>query len=128
MDDNSFDQMDKQWAEKLKGLDDRPVSPEILKNFSADVETKIRERERQKWASSPAVGRQVALWAPAFAVILVASIWVLRLPVILNQTSSSPLDITEEIVALKEVGAWTEADDATIGVQDDSALEALEKQ
>jgi len=133
MNDQNFEKLDKEMMKSTQPLREKRVSEGILKGFSASVERRL---EAKKKAGSPSRALSPA-WIPAFAVMLVASVVVLRLP--LNSMSVAPvvqtmdyaqlddaeLDIDAEIEALKALGVWDENDDGLLGTVD-ADMEELE--
>ena len=132
MSKQQFEKMDEQWMKATKDLREKKVSDGILKGFSASVERRILAAEPQ----APKRVRTLA-WVPAMAVLVIASVVVLRTPLLSQPTAivAQKVDyaqlpdtdnIDEEIAALKEVGAWSDADDALLGTGDEAQMEDLE--
>ena len=126
MSEKNFEKMDQEWMKSTKELREKKVSDGILKGFSTSVERRILAKEQ---APKPA---RVLSWVPAMAVLVVAFVVVMRLP---DRQAGTPVDyaqlsemdnIDDEIAALKEVGAWSDADDALLGGDDEALLEELE--
>ena len=133
----SFEKMDQAWMEKLKTERQRKVPWEILKGFSASVEKRILQKQAR-----PSFGLVPSrAWAPVvvpvLAVMVLASVAVLRLPLsdrgaispsgaIQLAQANNTSEVDEEIAALKELGAWTEEDEQALGVGDQSILEDSE--
>ncbi len=131
MNDKDFQKMDEQWMKSAKDLREKKVSDGILKGFSASVERRIISKERSgKRGASPA-------WVPAMAILVIASVVVLRSPML--STPVMPIvktvdyaqlhdtdDVDDEIAALKEIGAWSDEDEALLGETDESGMEDLE--
>ena len=120
MSDQDFEKMDQQWMKSTQELREKKVSDGILKGFSASVERRLAAKEE-----APRRVRALA-WAPALAVMVIASAIALRSPQTVDYAQLPEEDsINEEISALKEVGAWSEADDALLGT-DEETMEDLE--
>ncbi len=131
MNDEQFKKMDDQWMKATKELREKKVSDGILKGFSASVERRIAgETPKTRPVRVPA-------WAPVMAVLVLASLVVLRTPG-LTPPPAAPAqavdyaqlpetnDLDEEIAALKAVGAWSEADEALLGASEEAEIEDLE--
>ena len=129
MSDEYFEKMDEKLMSSMKPLREKEVSEGMLKGFSASVERRILGEQETKKAPrlifSPA-------WAPALAVMVLASLVVLRSPIMpapVSHSASSAehaefkgnkeMNVEEEISALKELGAWSDEDDTLLGAQDD---------
>ena len=115
MDDKKFKEMDRSLMEKTESLREQKISEGMLKGFSASVERRISpaaESERK-----PA-GRLV--WVPTLAVMVLASIAVLRSPVApdheiqLAQAVTQTDDVQEEIAVLNELGVLDEVEDVDL--------------
>ena len=131
MSEKQFEKMDEQWMKSTKDLREKKVSDGILKGFSASVERRI--------ASEPQAPKRARalVWVPAMAVVVIASAVVLRTPTLSQPTAIAPQtvdyaqlpdtdNIDEEIAALKEVGAWNDADDVLLGAGEEADMEDLE--
>ena len=132
MNEQNFEKMDQEWMNATKEIREKKVSEGMLKGFSASVERRILATERptrNAWTASS--------WVPAMAILLLASLVVLRLPSTFKPVApvSQSVEyaqlhdsngVSEEIAALKEVGAWNEADDALFGGGDETIAEDLE--
>ena len=129
MSDKRFEKIDKKLMAAMKPLREQEVSEGMLKGFAASVERKIlgRKEEAKKPGSlfSPA-------WAPALAVMVLASLAVFHSPVVLAPTANTPsssykasmegnkeMNVEEEISTLKELGVWNDEDDASLGSGED---------
>ena len=106
MNDERFKKSDEQMMDVMKTLREKRVSDGILKGFSASVERRILAKEQTGPRPRPAFR---AAWVPVLTVMVLASLVVSRV-----QTGPKLTDIEEEIAALKEVGAWSDDDDAQV--------------
>ncbi len=124
MNDKEFKNLDEAMMKSMKPLRDKKVSEGMLKGFSASVERKIHAGDAP--AAAPA-RRWAPMWVPTLAVMILASVVVLRSPVTTTQPVtflSSPMELaqlvgTEEIQSdmalLKELGELTdEEEDAAV--------------
>lgn len=122
MNEHPFEKMDQEWMGAMKEAREKKISEGILKGFSASVERRILATERKThntWAS-PA-------WIPVMAVLVMASLVVLRVPQTVDYAQLHDSEsVSDEIAALKEVGAWSDADDALLGDGDETVAEDLE--
>ena len=132
MSDPKFDKMDQEMMKSMKPLRDKKISDGMLKGFSASVERRL-ELQNQ-----PAIRRAFApVWVPVLAVMILASVVVLRLPQTptalppvlktvdyaeLNENERE-LDVDDEIAALKELGIWDDNDDSLLGADEVDAQE-----
>ena len=138
MNEKQFEKMDNEWMKATKDVREKKVSDGILKGFSASVERRILGAEsRTSKRPAPAWPAGRLAWVPAMAVLVIASVVVLRSPMMFQPTALIPPtvdyaqlpdteNIDAEIAALKEVGAWNDADDALLGAGDEAEMEALE--
>lgn len=131
MSEKEFEKMDAELMKATEELREKKVSEGMLKGFSASVERRLAGEEPQARPS-----RRLA-WAPVMAVLVIASVIALRSP---NMPQPGPVsavsveyaqlpalgELDEEIAALKEVGAWSDDDDALIGDLEEGELEDLE--
>ncbi len=124
MDDKKFKEMDQSLMKKTEALREQKISEGMLKGFSTSVERRISgsaESERK-----PA-GRLV--WVPALAVMVLASVAVLRSPVTsdqeiqLAQAVTQTDDVQEEIAVLSELGVLDEVEDADLLSDEDALLD-----
>ena len=131
MNEEQFKKMDQQWMKATKDVREKKISDGILKGFSTSVERRILGAE-SRTSKHPALA-----WVPAMAVLVIASVVVLRSPMMFQPTALIPPtvdyaqlpdaeNIDAEIAALKEVGAWSDADDALLGAGDEAEMEDLE--
>ncbi len=133
-----FDQQDKSLMERLKAVREQKVPPAIMKGFSASVEKRIREKQPSLEIQFKPKRSWVRAWVPVMTVLVIGSILVLRLPIGMrgmpvaptNQTvelaQANSNQLTDEIAALTEVGAWTEEDEKSTGLPTENDIEDLE--
>ncbi len=136
MTQGSFEEQDRQMMERLKPARDKKVPQEILKGFSASVEAKIREKQPSLEMRFKPQRTWLPVWAPVFAVLVIGSILVLRMPMSAHDILLTPetvelaqantSQISDEITDLSDVGAWTEEDAKSAGIPSDSDIEELE--
>ena len=136
MTNGSFDKEDEFLMNALKGAREKQVPPAILKNFSASVEQKIREKQPSLEVKFKPKKAWIPVWAPVFAVLIIGSVLVLKLPPGMREMPSSPktielaqantAQITDEITELKELGAWTDEDEKSTGLATENDAEDLE--
>ena len=110
-----FEKMDESLMRRMKDLRERNIPPEILKGFSASVESRIREKQAPVFEARP---RRffMPVWVPAFAVLIVAVGLVFYVPRSsdIQLASADVAEISEEITTLRELGVWTEEDEQTL--------------
>ncbi|GEM_PF-986310 len=144
--EKDFERTDAELMKRLESLRKTPLPPKALDGFSASVEARIREREtvrtrsqREPGTVSWRVRSWAPVWAPAFAVMFLASVVALRsgwqTPSTLNghltvpadavQLASNTVSVADEVAALRELGVWTDEDEAAIG-GDTATLEEIE--
>ncbi len=123
MNDKDFKNLDEAMMKNMAPLRDKKVSDGILKGFSASVERKIRSNDAP--AAAP-VRRFAPVWVPTLAVMILASVVVLRSPVTTTQpvtflSASEELaqsvdseDIQNDMALLKELGELTDEEEATV--------------
>ena len=126
------EKMDQELMRASKELREKEVSEGMLKGFSASVERRILARKQD---GSPKRFLLPAL-VPALAVMMLASLVVLRSPMVSTpqapqsldyaQLDAGQTDIEEDIAALKEIGAWSEEDESVIGATDEAIAQELE--
>ncbi len=121
MNDKDFKQLDDAMMKQMSSLREQKVNEGMLKGFSASVERKIQS---QNTPVLQPVRRWAPVWAPTLAVMILASVVVLKSPM----TSQSPLsglsssielaqlvssdDIQNDVAILKELGELTEEEEA----------------
>ncbi len=120
-----FEKMDEAWMQKLEGARQKRVPDGLLTNFSASVEARLEERAAKKAAAWPSALR-ARVWAPAFAVLLFASLVVMRWPgeggenpalfQPLQMATASAYEIEDEINTLEELGVWSVEDEIAADV------------
>lgn len=122
-----FEKMDSFWMETLKKARLKKVPPKILEGFSASVEARIRERQAKE-APAPAEPKRfrIPVWAPVFAVLIVASVVVLRSGLERPWTPPADSGLSEEIAVMRELGVWGDEDEAAAGINGEAAAEELE--
>lgn len=131
MDDKNFEKMDQDWMKSTKELREKKVSEGMLKGFAVSVERRL---EAQKEVPKPV---RALTWVPAMALLVIAFVLAVPSPRMFFPGFLAPqtLDyaqlqetenLDEEIAALKEVGAWSEADDALLGENAELEIEDLE--
>ena len=138
MENESFEKQDRSLMETLKGVRDKKIPSVMMKNFSVSVEDKIRERQPSLEIQVKPKRSWVPVWAPVFAVLMIGSLLVLRLPMGSREMpltpSSVPVqlaqanvnELSDDIAALRELGAWTDDDEKSAGIGTESELEDLE--
>ena len=129
MKDHDFKKMDENLMDSMKTLREKEVSEGMLKGFSASVERRILAKRQTERAPRAAFSPG---WVPALAVMVLASLVVLRLPSehasSVSQTtehtqlnSSKDTNIEDEIAALKELDVWSDEDESALGMGDEAA-------
>jgi len=132
-----FEKIDPGLMRELTDLRQKKVPAEILKGFSASVERRILANEEEKRSPSATPAKTlVPMWAPALIVLILACTVVLKSPLKVMKTPSlsppettqqvSPSEISDEISALRELGAWTEEDDNAVVPAEENMLAELE--
>lgn len=126
MNSESFEKLDQDFMDRLKSRREKGVPPEMLRDFSASVEAKIREKEAGK-GSMPSGRRWITpVLVPAFAVMLLASVVVFKSPSFhmpspqpyMNMMLTSNADLSDEISALEELGVWGDEDEKILDISD----------
>ena len=135
MTNRSFDQQDRSWIERLKTAREQKVPPVILKGFSASVAARIREKQPSLELKIRQKRSWVPVWAPVFAVLIIGSILVLRLPIGMQGVPLTPKTVelaqantsqlSDEIAALSELGVWTDEDERSVGVPAENDTDEL---
>ncbi len=131
MTNDSFKKMDERWMNDLKLMREKKVPAKMLDGFSASVEARIREvekpQERKNFGFRP---RRffVPVFVPTFAVLIIASMVVLRSPSNPAQLASATtaVELSDEAAVLREVNVWTDEDEAAAGVSTDNSLADIE--
>ena len=125
MTDENFEKLDRDLRENLKPLSETPVPPRLLKGFSASVIRKIEAKAAPEREAGAFRGLERVWLVPTFAVLVLAStvLWrsdfwrsVVSEPTGMIQMASNVSTISEEIDALRDLGAWTEEDDASVEI------------
>ena len=110
----SFENMDEFFRKNLGAARRRPVPPEVLKNFSWEVEMKIRHQLENP--PKPRAARIFSpVWAPVCAVLILSLVLVPHFPQGFHAVY--PVNISEissEIAAMREMGVWTEEDENAV--------------
>ncbi|MBI3307551.1 MAG: hypothetical protein HYZ84_07090 [Candidatus Omnitrophica bacterium] len=134
MNEPFFEEQDRQFMEKLKKIRNQPLPDNLLKDFSTSVEKRIVERQRRKtWMPVAAV-------TAVFVMMALAGIFLVQqfqpaseiIPepeqeIIMKDPAVLPeANLSEELLALEELGVWTEEDEKSVGMALESALNELE--
>ena len=123
MKDDAFKKMDRAWMNRLKSLREKELPHGALKGLSASVEARIREKQATKGLEPRRFKIFIPVLVPSLAVLIIASVIVLRPPSVLRDSlapvgfipfASEPAAISTEIAALRELGMWTEKDEEVI--------------
>lgn len=136
MDHKSFEEQDKSWMDATKTEREKKAPSAIMKGFSASVESKIRQHQPSLEIKLKPRSAWVPVWAPVFAVLVIGSLLVLRMPVGMKDASlpiktielaqANVTQLSDEIAALREIGAWTDEDENSVGAITDAELDDLE--
>lgn len=138
MTNDSFEKMDSHWMHEFQSVREKGVPQGILKGFAASVERRI-ELERPEQGASKTFRRRffMPVFVPTFAVLVISAAIVTRLPlwapspevatpsVELAQAPNAE-ELSTEIAALREIGVWTEEDEAALGVSTEHVLSEIE--
>ncbi len=125
MTDENFEKMDQELKQNLKPLSEVPVPSRLLQGFSASVIRKIQAEGAPQSEPETFRGSKAVWLVPTFAVLVLAStvlwrsdLWrsVVSEPVGMIQMATNVSTISEEIDALRDLGAWTEEDDASVEI------------
>ena len=130
-----FEELDKSLMEKLKDQRDRKVPWEILRGFSASVEQRISAKHGQPAYELKSARRYFGapVWVPVLAVAVLAVVAVIRLPggtvpapgLAVELAPGNGSELASEIAALRDLGVWTEDDEAELSELDLEELEEL---
>ena len=133
MDDKKFKDMDQSMMKKMESVRQQQISEGMLKGFSASVERRITHRSSSQ---TSVVGRgTAAFWAPALAVMVLASVAVLRSPiapsflasekgeVFLAEAVSNSQDLQDDLAVLGELGVLDEYEDIEALAEDEALFE-----
>ena len=117
MDADKFKEMDQSLMKSTQSLREQKISEGLLKGFSASVERRISgPLLRSPKASFE--GRARLVWVPALAVMVLASVAVLRSPVQEIQLAQAVVvsadEVQEDIDILSELGVLDEYEDAEL--------------
>ena len=121
MDDKKFKEMDQSLMKKMEPLREQKVSEGMLKGFSTSVERRLSGPAQ---AERKPAGRLV--WVPMLAVMVMASLVVLRSPVQnvqLAQAVTAADEMQDEIAVLSELGVLDEYEDADLLTGEDALLD-----
>ena len=125
MTEEPFEKMDESLREEFRAFREKKVPSDILIGFSASVAEKIRARAGEKESRRV----RFPIWIPALVPVLgvlALFVWAAVLKpspgmrTVLLPNGSVPIalsvthDLSEEIAALEELGAWTEEDDRSV--------------
>ena len=122
MSQGSFEELDNDFMKQLRTEREKSVAPAILKGFSASVLAKIEQKNKK-----PAGARLIApVLVPAFAMILLASVFALKNPSFqmpsaqpyMDMMLAGTADLSDEISAFEELGVWGDEDQEILGVSD----------
>ena len=122
MDDKDFKKMDEMMMKKMEPLREQKVSDGMLRGFSASVERRLASPAEAS-ERKPA-GRLI--WVPTLAVMLLASVAVLRSPVHEIQLAQAvvPADeLQDDIAVLSELGVLDEYEDNELLAEEDALLD-----
>ena len=126
MKNGSFEKWDDFFMKHLGPKAPKNVPPEVLKDFSWEVEMKIRQS--QAIPVQPR-GRKIfsPVWAPIGAVLILLVVLIPHIPGgFRGPHFMSTSEISTEIAAMREVGVWTEEDEnQVVGVEGLSDIELL---
>lgn len=131
-----FEKQDKSLMDALKDAREKQAPPVIMKNFSASVEAKIREKQPGVEIKFKPKRAWVPVWAPVFAVLVIGLVLVLRSPVgireipasskIIELAQANTAQLSDEVAELRELGAWTDEDEKSSGIISESDMDDLE--
>ena len=132
----SFEKQDKAFMEALKGTREKKVPPMMLKGFSASVEKKIREKQPSLEIQLKPKRVWIPVWVPVLTVLVIGSLLVLRMPYEMKGPDivhhykvvelADASELSDEIAALRELGAWTDEDEKATGIATETDAEDLE--
>ncbi len=115
MDDKKFKEMDQSLMKSTQSLREQKISEGLLKGFSASVERRLSgPLLRSPKASFEGRG---LVWVPTLAVMVLASVAVLRSPVQeieIAQAVVSAEEVQEDLDVLSELGVLDEYEDADL--------------
>jgi len=122
MDDKKFKEMDQSWMKKMEPLREQRISEGMLKGFSTSVERRLAGPA--EIIQRKPVGRFVLV--PTLAVMLLASVAVLRSPVHeiqLAQAVAPADEVQEDIAVLSALGVLDEYGDNELLADEDALLD-----
>lgn len=127
-----FKKIDDEMMKATAPLRDRKLNPKLLEGFAVSVERRIEAGRAAAPKHSP---MSLRAWVPAFAVLVLAVVAVSKIsgpaphavataPSVMELAQNgTEVSLAEEIEALRELGVWTDDDEAAAGV----AAEDLEE-
>ncbi len=131
-----FEKMDEYFMKRLKGARHKNVPEATLRDFSRAVRENILKKEEKKTVKLPRLRFFAPVWVPTFAVLVIASLVIFRIPFADRQLAGLPghavslgsgiSDIAEEIAVLRELGVWTDKDESEIDPSMGESLDVLE--
>ena len=130
MKSDDFKKMDEEFMKKTTPLRDQQVNPKLLNGFAASVERRL---ESAKIPTRRSFGLRLAV--PVFAVAVLAFAAVTKMPFgagpqtvsessmmelaqLPEPMAASQASLTDEIEALRALGAWTADDEKATGVSE----------
>ena len=134
-----FEDMDQKLFDGLKSLREKKASGEVMADFSNEIDEKIlRKQKKPSWVGS-GVGSWAMAGVPVLAVLVLASLLVMRMPNfnlpaasgVSSQTSpvelaQVPADELSDQALVKELSDSLDDDDINPEDLDDETLAALE--
>jgi hypothetical protein len=113
----SFEKMDEFFMKHLGLARQKSVPPESLKNFSWEVELKIRQAAE---CPKPRAARFLSpIWAPVCAALILFLVLVPHFSGNFSSVHSVNVsEISSEIAAMREMGVWTEEDENAVAGPD----------
>lgn len=121
----SFEKFDEAWMKRCQAHREKKVPAPLLEGFSRSVEERIRREFEKKSPRLNPSTPWVRLWVPAFVLFLVfTTSFVIRATFLTKPAEvsfvTSPFALSEisiileDIAVLRELGAWTEEDEAAV--------------
>ncbi len=110
----SFERMEDFFRKNLGASHRNIVPPEVLKNFSWEVELKIRQKLENP--PKPRAARIFSpVWAPIGAALILFLVLAPHFPQGFGPTRPANIsEISIEIAAMREMGVWTEEDESAV--------------
>jgi len=117
MEHGSFEKMDEFFMKHLASARKKLLPPESVKNFSWEVELKIRQAAE---GPKPRAARFLSpIWAPVCATLILFLVLVPHFSGGLSGVHSVNVsEISSEIAAMREMGVWTEEDENAVAGPD----------